>query len=73
MKFDGSFILIWMVILSNLKDKNEEIRVIFKIDDSELRCLLLFVWEIFFEECYYCLEMGLYLFVEFIFVEFKNY
>lgn len=73
LKPDGSFTPIWTAILSNLKDKNEEIRVILKTDDSELRRLPLFVWEIFFEERYHRSEMGLYLPVESTSVELKNH
>ena len=73
LKPDGSFSPIWTAILSNLKDKNEEIRVILKTDDSELRRLPLFVWEIFFEERYHRSEMGLYLPVESTSVELKNH
>ncbi|GGA17793.1 hypothetical protein [Okeania sp. KiyG1] len=61
LKPDGNFTPIWTAILTNLKDENEEIRVILKTDDIQLRRLPLFVWEDFFEERYHRSEMGLYL------------
>jgi len=72
LKPDGSFSPIWTALLSNLKDENEEIRVIFKTDDIQLRRLPLFTWEIFFEERYHRSEMGLYLPVKSKSVEIKN-
>ena len=56
-----NFISIWTAILTSLKDEDEEIRVILKTDNAQLRRLPLFVWEQFFEKRYHRSEMGIYL------------
>ncbi|WP_375490821.1 hypothetical protein [uncultured Nostoc sp.] len=61
LKPEGSFIPIWTAILTHLKNEDEEIRVIFKTDNFQLRRLPLCVWEQFFEERYHRSEIAIYL------------
>ena len=61
LKPEGSFIPIWTAILTHLKDADEEIRVIFKTDNFQLRRLPLCVWEQFFEARYHRSEIAIYL------------
>jgi len=61
LKPEGSFIPIWTAILTHLKDEDEEIRVIFKTDNFQLRRLPLCVWEQFFEARYHRSEIAIYL------------
>jgi ribosomal protein L40E len=59
LKPQGDFIGIWTSLLTHLKDDDEDIRVIIKTDDLQLKRLPFFLWDIFFEERYYRAEVGI--------------
>jgi tRNA A-37 threonylcarbamoyl transferase component Bud32 len=72
LKPDGEFITIWTSLLTHLKDENEDIRMIIKTDDLELKQLPFFLWKMFFER-YHRAEIGISLPFKSILIENRIY